>query len=218
MRPFMVLAVAVIAGLASIPAEARPQSTTKYQYYSINGNSALEVYKSMLNRGPRVNGAKAYAATSAQSSQAGFLVQGQSCRIRNYRVKIDFVIKLPRMTNEGRLPPLIRSKWQQFSTFLKKHEETHRAIWMGCAKEFEGKIASLKSGDCDSLDTQAAQLWDKIRTACDRKHAAFDAAQQKLLVKHPFVKLVLGTEPPVVATASIDTKKRKKTAAALADY
>jgi predicted secreted Zn-dependent protease len=50
------------------------------------------------------------------------------------------------MNNEGKLPPLIRSKWQQFSEFLKKHEETHRAIWMGCAREFETKVRCAEVG------------------------------------------------------------------------
>jgi predicted secreted Zn-dependent protease len=218
MRAGIIFAAVIVAAFGSIAAEAQPVTTTKYQYYSVNGNSALEVYKAMLVRGPRVNGGKAYAATSAQSSQAGFLVQGQSCRIRDYKFKIDFVIQLPRMNNEGKLPPLIRSKWQQFQSFLKKHEETHRSIWMGCAKEFETKVASLKSGDCDTVDSAAARLWDTIRTACDRKHEAFDAAQQKLLVKHPFVRLVLGAPKSTVAAASLDTKKRKKTAAALMNW
>ena len=71
------------------------------------------------------------------------------------------------MDSERSLPPLIRSKWQQFSEFLKKHEETHRAIWMGCAKEFELQVSSLRSGDCGSAQVKAAQLWGKIRRACD---------------------------------------------------
>lgn len=213
MRPAIVFAAAIATCFASASVKAQPLASTKYQYYSINGNSALEVYRSMLSRGPRVNGVKAYAATSAQSSQAGFLVQGQSCRVRDYHFKIDFVIKLPRMANDGRLPPLVRAKWRQFSDFVKKHEETHRAIWMGCAREFESRIASLKSGTCDTLDARAAQLWDQIRMACDRKHQAFDAAQQKLLVRHPFVRLVLGTSPPAIASVSIDSHSGRSAAA-----
>jgi predicted secreted Zn-dependent protease len=217
MRLGLMFATVMIAGFASVTAEAQPLTTTNYQYYSIKGSSALEVYKSMLSRGPNVNGAKAYAATSAQSSQAGFLVQGQSCRIRDYQFKIDFVIKLPRMASENKLPPRVRAKWQQFSGFLKKHEETHRSIWIGCAKEFESKIASLSSGNCETVDSRAAQIWNRIRTACDRKHQAFDAAEQKRLAKHPFVKLVLGAPPITLKTASASTKKRRNTAAALAN-
>jgi predicted secreted Zn-dependent protease len=215
MRWSLAIASAITLGFASIAADAKPLASTQYQYYSVNGNSALEVYKSMLARGPRVNGAKAYAATLAQASQ-GFLIQGQSCRARDFRFKIDFLIKLPRMSNEQRLPPLVRAKWQQFSAFVKKHEETHRAIWMGCVREFESRIASLRPADCESIDADAARLWQKINLACDRKHQAFDAAQQKLLVRHPFVRLVLGTTPAGSATVSIDGRGRA--AAALANH
>ena len=200
--------------MLSVTAEAQPLTTTKYQYYSINGASALEVYKSMLDNGPRVNGAKAYAATSAQTLPTGYAVDGQTCRAHNLKLKINFVIQLPQMTNENRLPPLIRSKWQQFSEFVKKHEETHRSIWMGCAREFEARAASLRSGDCESVDAEAAQLWNEIRMSCDRKHAAFDAAQQKVLVRHPFVKLVLGPSAPSKTIAAID----QRNTAALAHY
>ena len=84
---------------------------------------------------------------------------------------------------------------------------------MGCAREFEARAVSLRSGDCESVDAEAAQLWNEIRIACDRKHAAFDAAQQKVLVKHPFVRLVFGASPPAAAIATID-----KNTAALAHY
>ncbi|MFL5260420.1 MAG: DUF922 domain-containing protein [Hyphomicrobiales bacterium] len=212
MRPALI-ALAIASCFSAVSAHAKPQTSTKYQYYSVSGNTALEVYRSMLSRGPRVNGAKAYAATSAQSSQAGFLVQGQSCRIKDYRFKIDFVVKLPKVTNEGRLPPLLRSKWKEFAAFVRKHEDTHRAIWMGCAKDFEARVASMKSGDCDALDARAAQLWSQIRKQCDLKHQAFDAAQQKLLVGHPFIKLVLGTARPGAPKVSIDDSGGRSSAA-----
>jgi len=142
MRPALI-ACAVAFCLSTVSVNAQPHTSTKYQYYSVSGNTALEVYRSMLARGPRVNGAKAYASTSAQSSQAGYLVQGQSCRVKNYSFRIDFMVKLPKMMNERRLPPLVRAKWTEFSDFVKKHEDTHRAIWMGCAKEFESRVAAI---------------------------------------------------------------------------
>jgi predicted secreted Zn-dependent protease len=218
MRPSIVLAAVIIVASASV-AQAQPLATTKYRYYSINGSTALEVYKSMLVHGPRVNGAEAYASTSAQPLHEALLVQGQSCRIRDFKFTINFVVQLPRMNNERKLSPLIRSKWQQFSRFIMKHEETHRAIWMACAREFESKVTELRSRDCKSVQTKAAQLWEDVTRVCDLKHQAFDAAQQKLIPKQPFVKLVLGTSSSAVATASIATKKRRKTtAAALANW
>jgi predicted secreted Zn-dependent protease len=169
---------------------AKPTQTTKYTYYSIAGDSAVEIYNSMIKKGPKVNGAKAYAATSATTTQDGKLLQGSSCHVEEYRLKLDFVIKLPKIKNEKVLPASDRKRWQQFSTFLKAHEETHRKIWLDCAADLERQVKSIKAKSCSDADRKATQLWDRIRAACNKKHIAFDAAEQKKLMKHPFVQLV----------------------------
>lgn len=171
-------------------AAAKPSYKTKYTYYTISGDTAEEIYGAMLRRGPKVNGAKAYAATSAVTTQDGRLRKTSSCRVENYSVNIDFEIKLPRIKNEKILPPGDRKRWRLFSSFLKTHEETHRKIWLGCAAELERKVKAVKARSCSDADKKAEALWDQIRTACSAKHNAFDAAEQKKLLKHPFVKLV----------------------------
>jgi len=84
---------------------------------------------------------------------------------------------------------------------------------MGCAKEFESRVAAMKTGDCDGLDARAAELWGEIRKQCDLRHQAFDAAQQRLLVKSPFIKLVLGTSRPGSTTVSIHDSGNRSSAA-----
>jgi predicted secreted Zn-dependent protease len=189
-RTWAITAAAAWAICWAGPALAKPTETTKYTYYTIGGDTAVEIYNSMMKKGPKVNGAKAYAATSATTTQNGKLSQGSSCRIEDYRLKLDFVIKLPKIRNEKALPAADRKRWQQFSGFLKAHEETHRKIWLGCAADLERQVKSIKAKSCTEADRKATQLWDKIRAACNRKHAAFDAAEQKRLMSHPFVKMV----------------------------
>lgn len=174
------------AGVAS----AKPAQSTRYTYYTIRGDTAAKVYASMMKRGPRVNGAKAYASTLATTTQNGKLSQGAYCRIEDYRLKLDFVIRLPKIKNERVLPPGERKRWQQFSAFLKVHEETHREIWLGCAADLERQVKAIKAKSCSEADRKANQLWEGIRAACNKKHTAFDIAEQKRLMKHPFVKLV----------------------------
>lgn len=176
--------------LGSAIAAAKPAQTTRYTFYTVGGDTAQEVYNAMLRKGPRVNGAKAYAATSAVTTQDGKLLQGASCRIGDYRLKLDFTIKLPKIKNEKVLPASDRARWQQFAGFLKKHEETHRSIWMGCAADLEAQVRTIKARTCADADKKAQKLWDKMRTACSKKHVAFDAAEQKKLMQHPFVRLV----------------------------
>ncbi|MGH6855970.1 MAG: DUF922 domain-containing protein [Aestuariivirga sp.] len=183
-------------------AEARPVHTTKYAYYPIGGKTAASIYSAMLRRGPHVNGGKAYAATSATSSQDGKLVQAKRCVVQDYRLKIDFVIRLPQIKNESLLPPSDRSRWRQFARFLKKHEETHRAIWLGCAQELEIKARAISAANCTEADAKATRLWEQMRKTCGRKHEAFDAAEQKRLFQQPFVKLVLRKKSSIVQAAT----------------
>lgn len=182
-------AAALILGWGGM-AVAKPVQTTKYVYYTIGGDTAVEIYNAMIRKGPKVNGAKAYAATSATTTQNGKLLQGASCQMQDYRLKLDFVIKLPKIRNEAVLPAADRKRWQQFSGFLKTHEETHRKIWLDCAADLERQVKSIKAKSCAEADRKTTQLWDRIRAACNRKHIAFDAAEQKRLIKHPFVQMV----------------------------
>lgn len=181
---------AVCLAISATPALAKPTFSTKYTYYTVGGDSAEDIYRAMLSKGPRVNGAKAYASTLATSTQDGRLMQAKTCRIENYKLRIDFVIKLPKIRNEKVLPAADRSRWQQFSKFLRKHEETHRAIWLECAANLDSKVRAIKAKSCKDADAQATKLWNATRAACGKRHDAFDRAEQKKLVQHPFVKLV----------------------------
>ncbi len=192
MRKQMCLCVAITAAM-SVNVVAKPFQKTNYKFYSIKGDSPSEIYDSMIRRGPDVNGVNAYASTSATSSQNGKLLQqGGSCRVDSYKFNINFTINLPKLNNEAALRGPTSAKWGQFKSFLKTHEETHRRIWMSCAQTLEAQINALRAKSCKGLDQQAALLWKKMRVSCDAKHAAFDAAEQRRLIQHPFVRLVLG--------------------------
>jgi predicted secreted Zn-dependent protease len=191
MRRLLVSVLATCSVLAT-PAIAGPFEKTKYKYYTINGSSAPAIYSAMIARGPDVNGVNAYASTSATSSQDGRLVaQGKSCRVDGYNFSINFTINLPKLKNESALTGQTAAKWSQFKSFLKVHEERHRSIWLGCARNLEAQVKALRTPNCKAFDRQAAQLWKKMRASCDKQHASFDASEQNRLIKHPFVKMVL---------------------------
>lgn len=216
MRVLMVsAAMALAAGSAGSAAIAAPATTTKYTYYSVSGDSAASLYNSVIRRGPHVNGAKAYAATSAESSQRGRLQPGKSCRVKDYKFTIKFTIKLPRMKDEAGLSPPLRGRWQQFSAFLKKHEETHRAIWLGCARTLEARVNALRANSCDKVDADAGRMWEEIQSSCAKKHDAFDAAEQRRLLSHPFVRLVLAKAKGKAAAAASGAPGRAKKRAAV---
>lgn len=197
-----IIGIAALLVLCPALAAAKPVQTTKYTYYTVGGNTAESVYKAMLSKGPRVNGAKAYAATTATTRQDGKLMQSNACKIQDYQLRLDFVIKLPKIRNEKALAPADRTRWRQFAAFLKTHEETHRSIWLECAAEMERKVRSIKAKTCDEADAKAEALWEQTRAACSKKHDAFDRAEQKKLMKHPFVQLVYKRSSSMTHAAS----------------
>ncbi len=51
-------------------------------------------------------------------------------------------------------------------------------------------MKAIRAKTCADADRKASQLWERMRASCNKKHNAFDAAEQKKLMKHPFVQLV----------------------------
>jgi predicted secreted Zn-dependent protease len=214
MRNRLVAGAAIAGVLMALcsAALADPQFRTKYVYYTIKGKSAPELYNAMIAKGPHVNGARAYASTSATSSQEGKLLPGKQCRVIDYQFTIDFVIRLPRLADEKKLKGETKKRWEAFYNFLRRHEETHRAIWLDCAKELERQVSEIRADECEDVDRQAALLWDEIRAECNLKHDAFDTAEQKRLASHPFVKLVIRQASQAVNAATVVPVQKKKTA------
>jgi predicted secreted Zn-dependent protease len=207
MWKFGLAAAALLTAVSA--ADAKPKSTTSYSYYSVSGDSAVELYDSMVRRGPHVNGSKAYASTAASAVQEGKLMQGTSCRVSDYRLSLKFTIRLPKLRNEAALSGETKGRWRQFSAFLKRHEETHRSIWLECAQALESKVASIRTGDCRSAEAKAVKMWDRARAACLKRHDAFDAAEQRRLIKHPFVRMVLARAAEPARGAVVKRKKRR---------
>ena len=116
-RALLVLAPVFCACLMGNSALGKPAQTTKYTYYAISGNSPGAIYTTLVKRGPRVGGVKAYAATTAVSSQSGQLVQGKYCSLEGYRFKIDFTIKLPKLKNEAALSGVNQNRLEEVFKF-----------------------------------------------------------------------------------------------------
>ena len=121
------LALSIIVTAAGCSAAlAQPANTTKYKYYLVDGKSASEVRNAMVRNGPRQRGANGYALTTVVTTRARDLVQEETCQTDRYQLKLEFTITLPKMRNENALPAADHMRWQQFSSFVKKHEETHK--------------------------------------------------------------------------------------------
>jgi predicted secreted Zn-dependent protease len=190
-RPAIIAASLVVSTILCGQAASQPQSSTKYTYYTISGNDAGAIYATMVNRGPRVGGVKAYAKTSAVSTPSAQIIQGKTCKLKDYKLNFAFNINLPRLKNEAALTGNTKTQWRNFASFLKIHEETHRKIWLEYGAALEAKVWNIRASSCDDLTAKIIKLRDQMGRECSKRQDAFDATEQKKLMHHPFVRLVL---------------------------
>lgn len=206
-QALVILTSVLATGLAAQTANSTPKQTTKYIYYSITGDTPASIYTTLIKRGPRVGGVKAYASTTAVSSQTGLVSPGKFCSLKDYTFKIDFTINLPKLKNEAALDGTTRREWSKFSRFLRTHEETHRKIWLACGADLESKVLALKAKSCTELNAKSIALWNQTRASCTKKQNAFDVAEQARLLRHPFVKLVLSRGSKTQSALAVIKKK-----------
>lgn len=188
-------------------AHAKP--ITNYTHYLIAGESAESLYRSMLRRGPHVGGGKAYASTKMVPEVSAKTVEtGGGCRIQDFKVNMTFTIRLPQLKKSATVDATLRKSFSRFYEFAKKHEETHRTIWLKCAAEAEARVNTIKAKTCPDAEARGLAIVEEVARQCDARHVAFDEAEQKRLVNHPFIKQILARQKKAVAEAGL-SKKRK---------
>lgn len=174
-------------------AVATTTNSTRYSYFKISGQSAHEVYSSLMSHAKGPGGHDAYATTSTKISQNAQYSIGKTCRIKNYQMNLAFNINLPQLAS-GRKPPLsMRGNWKNFADVLKVHEEHHRSLWLGCANAFSQLAQKLEASNCQVLKTNYTQLWVTMQNSCKRQNDAFDQAERIRFMKIPFIQQVLST-------------------------
>jgi predicted secreted Zn-dependent protease len=182
-----VAALGMIAALYQAdPALAQPTSHTTYSYFPVQGSSLPELHGNMVRSGPTANGVRGYGTTAATM---GKQMSVSACMMKGgYHFDVQFLIKLPKATNTAALSAGERGMWNRFAQFVKRHEETHRSIWMGCAAEFDRLLQASGGQDCPTRQARAMALWAEMMKVCRPKQVAFDQAQQGLLKRNPFIK------------------------------
>ena len=105
--------------------------------------------------------------------------------------------------------PTLRKSFNRFYEFAKKHEETHRAIWLKCAAEAEAKVSRVVAKTCSEAEAQGLKIVEDIAGKCDARHLAFDASEQKRLVNHPFIKQVLKKGRVIASLPVVASRKTR---------
>jgi predicted secreted Zn-dependent protease len=176
---------------AGVEAQAGPKVAVAYQYYPVDGTTALQLMRNLHLDGPTVGGAGAYATIESSFSESGSVVQGKGCRVPRYTIGLSFTITLPRAQDLPQAAPRVRNAWRSFYSFVKRHEETHKSIWVSCAATMQARVRALRAPTCEALQQRAAQILASEQTKCRRKHDAFDRAERSRLRRQPLLQQAL---------------------------
>lgn len=186
--PIRSAAVAMFAVAAVLgPAEAKPVTATKVQHYEVSGSSASGLDAQMSSLGPWHGDGRAYANIVVKPNYNGNLVQGKVCRLQNFKVTASFTMTLPRLAPGTQLPKTLSRQWKSFASFARKHEETHRAIWIECLGKAERRALALRVGDCGALTKEIDRVFESEWQRCERRQEAFDVAERGKLARHPLM-------------------------------
>lgn len=193
------------------PAQAEPASVTKIKYYTVEANTAQSLDQQMIARGPVHGRGRAYANIVARPDYSGQLVQGRTCRLEGFAVRAEFTMTLPKLGGGAKLSRDLAARWESFQTFVRRHEEGHRVIWIDTMQKAQTRISALRATTCPELQTRIDRAFQEEWSAGERRQDAYDRADQQKLVRHPLIqaasaarrKMGAALAPPSVQTPAM---------------
>jgi predicted secreted Zn-dependent protease len=202
---------AVLSGLES--ARAEPPTVTKINYYTVEATTAQSLNEQMITRGPMHGPGRAYANIVAKPDYSGQLVQGSTCRVEDFLIEAEFIMTLPRLGAGTKLSRDVATRWESFQSFVRRHEEGHRTIWIETMDKAQTRITALRAPSCQELQVRIDGAFQEEWSAGERRQDAYDRADQQKLASHPLlvaaksarrkVGAALAPPPPQPPSASI---------------
>ena len=181
---------ALFALSAPVCAKVTGQST--YNYFDIRGTSAKMIYSSLMAHAMGPGGSDAYATTKTNFAQKTTFTTKGGCAFANFDARLTFNISLPRAERDPLIPNHTVKAWGEFASMLKRHEEHHTVIWMGCANRLAANVRRMRAPNCSALTAQYQAAWNAMEQSCRGENQAFDRAEAARFPAQPFVRQVAG--------------------------
>lgn len=185
--PAIGLASAVFAAViaSSDPAWAELRYKTSYRENPIRGTTPQELWRYMGSH-PIIDEDGLAFANITHDHKLSIKTERSAGACRTSRIDFTwhFVITLPKAVDEARMSPATRTMWDEFTAYLKRHEEHHRTIFIGCGKDFLARAAKLTArGPCFGLKGKVRRYIDQQYEVCMTKQRAFDRRDRQSLNK-----------------------------------
>jgi predicted secreted Zn-dependent protease len=164
------------------PAAADIKASSVIRYYTVPGTTAEGLRRSIASSPLDHQSSGAIGRTDATFDFSVTVSnRGATCEPAGVLIAVKFVTTLPKAT-EAAMTAATRVQWRELVAFTRRHEATHKAIYLRCLEDFTRIARVLKSrSGCDALVAQAGRQFDASMKVCGRRHDAFDAAESQRL-------------------------------------
>ena len=175
MKTSLIAVSAAIACVALSPSASHAAGgvTSKTTYYSIPGANGMQLYLSMVKRGPR-HGllSRAIAQTSYRVAWDAQVEWANGvCRVTSARPTLSITYAYPKPTE--RISPQVKARWNRFMAGVRRHEETHGRLARQMVDAAYKSVRGLKiAGDTSCRKTQR-----EMKRRANATYALYEARQ-----------------------------------------
>ena len=173
---FLIFAAAVSITPA-VAAEA--QVIEKVESYAISGSSAIELYRSIGERGPKSRNGRAIALTDYRLTWTRkYVPEGGNCRLTTAVPHLTLITHLPKPS--GKLPARTQALWNIFITGITAHERVHGEIIRQTVDAIRSATEGLSvPGDpsCRKIRTEVTKRVAALADEMRKKNRDFDQVE-----------------------------------------
>lgn len=156
-------------------ATATVESSLVERAYRVYGKSASAVVSYMKRRPFRGDYGPAMANIRPRYDlRVETRRRGGHCAVRALRLRVRFVMTLPRAVDRRAFDRSTRRSWDAFRAFTRRHELRHRRIYLRCLRRFVRDARRIRGASCMRLDWAVRRALRAADKRCDRHHHAFD--------------------------------------------
>lgn len=177
------------------PAWAGLVYSTQYRDHAVRGTTPPEIWRYM-NAHPIMDpdDGPAYAnLTHDHDLSLQVATRNGACRVTDLTFRWRFVLTLPKATDYGRMSAGNKSLWTNFVAGLKRHEETHRSIFIGCGESFVPEAMRLTGpSGCVGMQRKVRRFIDQRYASCMAKQKAFEKQDRSRVLGLGFIRAATG--------------------------
>ncbi|MDS1134660.1 DUF922 domain-containing Zn-dependent protease [Nitratireductor indicus] len=138
------LVFTVAAVLAAGAARAEWRATERVETYTITGQSGIELYRSIGERGPKIGMGRVIAYTDFKLTwRRDYQPRRGNCTLASAKPNLVITYRLPKPSQT--LPPQTRQSWETFIAGVTAHERVHGEFIVEMVRKIEAVSVGLSA-------------------------------------------------------------------------